>query len=96
MKSILVQMILLLIIIVVHVSSQASLTCQQKILRCQSTSKACLIACTKVQQCDPCRKKFRSCSNICKTTNKKSGSKHSKNRNLKKLKRKIKKLLQLL
>ena len=95
MKNIHVFMILL-IIVGVHDASSASLSCQQRIAQCYSDSKNCINACIIVAVCQRCVAKRKSCPTICTPTKKNSASRRSKNRNLKKLKQKIQKLLRLL
>lgn len=91
MESIRFQTTLFLVLIFITVSSPSSVSCQQKKLRCQSDSLACLKKCTQLTQCEACRKTYKQCSTMCTTT-----KKHSKKQNIKKIKRKIKKLLKLL
>ena len=93
MKSLHVQIVLLIIFVVRDVSGQ---TCQEKIDKCIAGTQACLKACTVKTVCEGCVAHGRTCTKMCSTTQNNSGSKQSTKGNIKKLKRTIKKLLRLL
>ena len=93
MKSLHVQIVVLIILVVRDVSGE---TCQVKKDKCLANSQVCFKACTVTTTCEKCRAHSKGCASMCNTTQKNSGSIRSKKGNIKKLKRTIKKLLRLL